>query len=521
MFVVLAALVAVFTSTYMSSAAPSIEILPRPALDASDAEHEGIDVSSHEIRLLPDAPSPPVRFKHFYQQSYDRYGYYLSPLSTARSPVERVRVSYQHTAPVGTMLTVAVRGSVDGSRWTAWEVELADGEIVTFPAAVRHLQYRAMLLGDATTSPTLSSVNFQALAAAEGNRTRATSQAGQIRLSSQSTPSSPSSPSNPSPPPTYRVHATRLGLVGGRTANGHIIQPRDRFVALPSTRSLCSKGGHEYQVRLTYQGRSVVAPVWDVGPWNIHDDYWSVHREWYQDLPRGWPQDHAAYFDGYNNGMAEKGYVHHPTAIDVADGLWWDALQIPSGSAEIEVTFLWEGQAEPAPPPLQQPEPEPATTGAANAAGATTIMVDTHDGGFAEDAVHYWYHHNGCGKEGHALWTYTTNDPAHHENSATWAPAIAEAGMYEVYAYVPLCSAGVDDPTTQSAHYQITHRDGTTVVAINQAAKQAAKTGWVSLGTYPFASGTAGMTGKVVLKDIANDSMHVLWVDAMKWEYRP
>jgi hypothetical protein len=58
-------------------------------------------------------------------------------------------------------------------------------------------------------------------------------------------------------------------------------------------------------------------------------------------------------------------------------------------------------------------------------------------------------------------------------------------------------------------------------VAINQAAKQAAKTGWVSLGTYPFASGTAGMTGKVVLKDIANDSMHVLWVDAMKWEYRP
>ena len=33
-------------------------------------------------------------------------------------------------------------------------------------------------------------------------------------------------------PLTYRVYGTREGLVGGTTANGHIIKSYDRFVAL-------------------------------------------------------------------------------------------------------------------------------------------------------------------------------------------------------------------------------------------------------------------------------------------------
>ncbi|TDC87785.1 hypothetical protein [Actinomadura sp. 7K507] len=36
----------------------------------------------------------------------------------------------------------------------------------------------------------------------------------------------------------YRVFATREGLVGGTTANGHVITERDHFVALPSRRGL-------------------------------------------------------------------------------------------------------------------------------------------------------------------------------------------------------------------------------------------------------------------------------------------
>src|SRR5919202_3175314 len=68
--------------------------------------------------------------------------------------------------------------------------------------------------------------------------------------------------------PTVRLFATREGLVGRKTANGHIVVDHDRFVALPSKRVLNPLDGRDFQVRLSYKGRTAVAPVWDVGPWN-------------------------------------------------------------------------------------------------------------------------------------------------------------------------------------------------------------------------------------------------------------
>src|SRR5947208_5101912 len=106
--------------------------------------------------------------------------------------------------------------------------------------------------------------------------------------------------------PTFTVFATREGLVGHRTANGHRIRPRDRFVALPSWKVLAGDGRAEFQVRVTYRSRSVVLPVWDVGPWNTHDDYWSPQRR-YADLPVGMPMAQAAYNNGYNGGRDEFG----------------------------------------------------------------------------------------------------------------------------------------------------------------------------------------------------------------------
>lgn len=89
---------------------------------------------------------------------------------------------------------------------------------------------------------------------------------------------------------TYTVFATREGLVGGTTANGHIIQPNDHFVALPSRRALSPKGSSQYSVRVANPrtGKIEVAPVWDIGPWNINDDYWnpSAQREAWKDLPQ-------------------------------------------------------------------------------------------------------------------------------------------------------------------------------------------------------------------------------------------
>lgn len=118
-------------------------------------------------------------------------------------------------------------------------------------------------------------------------------------------------------PLKFTVYATREGLVGGTTANGHVIVSHDHFVALPSRRVLCSNGGHEYEVKVSYNGKSVIAPVWDVGPWNEKDNYWDPpsQREMWKDLPQGMPEAQAARDketyppDGYNGGCDETNYL--------------------------------------------------------------------------------------------------------------------------------------------------------------------------------------------------------------------
>ncbi|WP_372476590.1 hypothetical protein [Pseudonocardia terrae] len=145
-------------------------------------------------------------------------------------------------------------------------------------------------------------------------------------------------------PLRLRVFATREGLVGGQTANGHIITAHDHFVALPSRRGLSPKGGTTKSVKIDADnGRSVIAPVWDVGPWNTTDDYWnppSVRQSW-TNLPQGTPEAQAAFQNGYNGGKNEKGHpVTNPAGIDLADGTFWDDLEL-TGNAWVWVTFLW------------------------------------------------------------------------------------------------------------------------------------------------------------------------------------
>jgi hypothetical protein len=143
---------------------------------------------------------------------------------------------------------------------------------------------------------------------------------------------------------TYTVYATREGLVGGTTANGHVIQPNDHFVALPSPRALSPKGSRQFsvQVRNPRTGRLEVAPVWDVGPWNTNDDYWnpSSQREAWNDLPQGMPEAQAAYQNGYNGGKDGFGRrVLNPAGIDLADGTFGAIAMTDNGF--VEVTFLW------------------------------------------------------------------------------------------------------------------------------------------------------------------------------------
>lgn len=140
---------------------------------------------------------------------------------------------------------------------------------------------------------------------------------------------------------TFRVFAHRLGLVGRTTANGHVIQPNDFFVTLPCWCSLSERGGDEFQVRLEYGDESIVVPVWDVGPWNVEDNYWDPpsERTW-SGLPQGIPQAEAAYYDGYNGGLDDRGrQVQSPAGMDIADGAF-AALGMTT-SDWVDVTFLW------------------------------------------------------------------------------------------------------------------------------------------------------------------------------------
>jgi hypothetical protein len=151
----------------------------------------------------------------------------------------------------------------------------------------------------------------------------------------------PAQPTASSPAPlaesaanvTFRVHATREGLVGGTTSSGHVITPNDHFVALPCTCAL-----NKY-VRLSFNGKSQVVPVYDVGPWNNKDDYWMPSdQRYFKGLPRGVPQATAAYTDKHNNGQSGMGdVVTNPTGVDIGDGTWYELGLTDT----VDITFLW------------------------------------------------------------------------------------------------------------------------------------------------------------------------------------
>ncbi|HEU5103241.1 MAG TPA: hypothetical protein VFU22_29675 [Roseiflexaceae bacterium] len=300
--------------------------------------------------------------------------------------------------------------------------------------------------------------------------------------------------------PTFRVFATREGLVGHRTANGHRIRPRDRFVALPHWGALSSKGGNEFQVRVTYRDRSVVLPVWDVGPWNTRDDYWSAKRR-YGDLPVGMPMAHAAYHDRYNGGRDEFGRrIRHPNGIDIADGAFWDDLGM-TGSDYVQVTFLWLG-----------PDPGAAQAERAVAASPSLVVVEpdavvADDGGegYNAEAAIKWYDAP-CGLNNRHAWTYGTLDPKLSENRARWSSRLAGGGFYEALAYIPACGR----PATQSARYRVVAGGAPREVVVDQ---QAAAGTWVSLGTYHLESAEVA----VELSDVTGDDGRAVRFDAVKW----
>src|SRR5260370_38609381 len=143
---------------------------------------------------------------------------------------------------------------------------------------------------------------------------------------------------------TVRLWATREGLVGKTTAAGHLVTPDDHFVALPSRKAL------NKSVIVSYRGRSVTAPVLDIGPWNRDDSWWepAATRGLFADLPVFVPEVWAACESGYNGGRDAIGrFVTFPAMIDLADGVYAD---LGMQQADwIDVTLTWVDAPSPQP----------------------------------------------------------------------------------------------------------------------------------------------------------------------------
>jgi hypothetical protein len=474
---IIVALVALSHIAAQAPAAASAVAEPErtPTSFAPAAQFAGVEPAVHAgIQLDPASTIAPQE-----PGPYARYGYYLAPTQALAAPAARFRVSYAASTPGSSTALLDVRASADGETWTAWQTDLASGDEATFPIAARFVQYRARLFANGDARPAVNGVQVQAVAPQEEEHTEV------------------AAPSYAPVAPTYRVRATRQGLVGYRTANGHIIKPRDHFVSLPSWRSLSSRGGNEYMVRISYRGRTAVAPVWDVGPWNTADDYWSAERRGFPGLPTGWPQDHAAYYHGHNGGRAEYGYVRFPTAVDVADGIWWDKLGIHGDQAEVEITFLWQGQ-DPRADELLPPDP--------NASEYRTSELGPF---FHPSQSAWWRSPVGCGEGHHAYWTLSIDAPTDRDHHAFWQPKLPADGLYDVYAHIPVCNSRYE--RTTQARYLIEHAEGADEVVVNQATQ----THWVHLGRFPFAAGDEGF---VYLSDLAGDRGRSVWFDDVRWE---
>lgn len=271
------------------------------------------------------------------------FGIYVSDVMPVEGYFDLVRASASIDATPSGQISLEARSSLDAVRWSPWTTVQANRAFATLPVG-RFVQYRAELSASPGEAPVLRGLSLD-LASTGAVPTAANAEN-----------------------PTVRVFGSREGLVGRRTANGHTIAERDRFVALPSRRALNPAGKQDYQVRLSYKGKTATAPVWDVGPWNTRDNYWDEQRELFGDLPRFVPQAFAAWQDNYNGGRDQfNRWVSFPASIDIADGAFLDDLGMRN-SDWLDVTFLWLNAA--SPPKSEAPvvaglKPEPKASGPA------------------------------------------------------------------------------------------------------------------------------------------------------------
>jgi hypothetical protein len=330
LWVLVAATVLLLATGVAAAGAPSV---PGPTTPGTDAQRWDPDLAGNAVRvqvaggatrLATPRDGAPERAGSL--RGARRQGFLDLGSHTFARAVDRVDVPVTADLPPGTSAVAAVRGRDDAGRWSEW-VPATPGAPAVLPVPSRTVALRLTLVAPGPgPGPTVRAVSV-----------RADRETGVQRAST--------------PRASYRVFATREGLVGGTTANGHVITENDQFVALPSGTALDGDGKGDYSVRLcTPAGRCATVPVWDIGPWNTDDDYWNAAppRKNFADVPQGTPEAQAAYADHYHDG--EDGFgrtVRNPAGIDVADGTF-HALGLDD-NAYVTVDYLWTGRAGEAP----------------------------------------------------------------------------------------------------------------------------------------------------------------------------
>ncbi|ADO69386.1 hypothetical protein [Stigmatella aurantiaca] len=374
-------------------------------------------------------------------------GLYTFPVRTLAEPVDTFRPSVQATMALGMGVEVDVRVRVPGGAWSEWRTARA-GEAVRLPRTGTEVQVRLALEADEHgRGPVVQEV------ALEGWREGSGSEEEFQQMAALS----------------YRVYATREGLVGGTTANGHVIKTNDRFVALPSRRGLASNGGSEYQVRVCYSKTSKCATtsVWDVGPWNTKDDYWnpSSVRESWKSLPQGKPEAQAAYQDGFNGGLDQFGRrPSNPAGIDIADGTFWTDLGMTNNDW-VDVTYLW-------------------TSGGGTPTG---LVIDSNNAN--NDQAKGYIQLAGTS------WASSTNVAGYYGTSYLVSPGAAVSEPATFWFYLPAAATKTVDAwwtaatdRSTAAPFIVVNAAGTQLanVKVNQQVNGAR---WNTLGTWSFPAG--------------------------------
>ena len=222
---------------------------------------------------------------------------------------------------------------------------------------------------------------------------------------------------------------------------------------------------NDYSLKLERAGYTVSSVlVWDVGPWNIDDNYWnpaSGHprpRRLFTDLDQGMPEAQAAYYDGYNDGKDQYGrIVTVPTAVDMTPDLAADLGLAYLQNDWITVTFLWEDEE------------------------SEEMIVDDSDGKcrFIGPPAN-WVEVSGYGTNNQMHYTY--NITSGWKNAALWKFRLPYDATCNVSVFIPSNHA-----TTKSANYYINTGSGWNgPYTVNQSIYYDE---WVSLGTHNFKEG--------------------------------